>query len=361
MKWLNCHRKKVVLVGIVAAIVFGGGNANADYIFGTPTSIGWGPSSSPSVSTDHLSLYVTSFGFGFGDFDIWVHTRETIHDDWPDPVNLGPTINTTRSDEGHADISADGLTLFFVSRRPGGHGYADIWLTTRPTTDEPWSEPVNLGPTINGPYWDSGPSVSTDGLSLFFRSDRPGGYGDSDIWVSTRETINDPWSEPANLGPIVNSPSGDFAPDISSDGLKLLFDSGRPGGHGGRDIWLTRRTTIDAPWSEPVNLGPIVNTSPLDWRACISADDSILYFCSDRPGGVVGAWDLWQASVIPIVDFNGDGIVDCADMCIMVDHWGEYYPLCDIGPTPLGDGIVDVQDLTVLAEHLFEDMNDPTW
>ncbi len=57
----------------------------------------------------------------------------------------------------------------------------------------------------------------------------------------------------------------------------------------------------------------------------------------------------------PIVDFNGDGIVDTADMCIMVDHWGENYSLCDIGPTPFGDGIVDVQDLIVLAEHLFEE------
>ncbi len=57
-----------------------------------------------------------------------------------------------------------------------------------------------------------------------------------------------------------------------------------------------------------------------------------------------------------IADLNRDGIVDSADMCIMVDHWGEYYPLCDIGPPPFGDGIVDVQDLIVLAEHLFEEV-----
>jgi hypothetical protein len=69
---------------------------------------------------------------------------------------------------------------------------------------------------------------------------------------------------------------------------------------------------------------------------------------------------MWQAPIIPIVDFNGDGIVDALDMCIMVDHWGENYSLCDIGPTPLGDGIVDVEDLIVLAEHLFEEAYDPT-
>jgi inhibitor of cysteine peptidase len=91
----------------------------------------------------------------------------------------------------------------------------------------------------------------------------------------------------------------------------------------------------------------------MDDGASISADCSTLYFTSNRSGGV-GSYDLWQVSISPVVDFNGDGIVDCADMCIMVDHWGEDYPLCDIGPTPLGDGIVDVQDLIVLAEHLFE-------
>jgi hypothetical protein len=80
----------------------------------------------------------------------------------------------------------------------------------------------------------------------------------------------------------------------------------------------------------------------------------MLYFHSDRVGGF-GNFDLWQAPVIPIVDLNGDGIVDATDMCIMVDHWGTDNELCDIGPMPWGDGIVDVQDLIVLAEHLFEE------
>ena len=81
----------------------------------------------------------------------------------------------------------------------------------------------------------------------------------------------------------------------------------------------------------------------------------MLYFSSERPGGFGGFWgDIYQARVIPIVDLNADGFVDSADMCIMVDHWGENCPLCDIGPMPWGDGVVDVQDLIVLAEHLFE-------
>jgi hypothetical protein len=70
---------------------------------------------------------------------------------------------------------------------------------------------------------------------------------------------------------------------------------------------------------------------------------------------------MWQVSIEPVVDLNGDGIVDSTDMCIMVDdYWGTDEPLCDIGPMPWGDGIVDVQDLIVLAEHLFEEVDDPT-
>jgi hypothetical protein len=97
----------------------------------------------------------------------------------------------------------------------------------------------------------------------------------------------------------------------------------------------------------------------LDGHPDISADGSTIFFMSTRPGGL-GGHDLWQASIEPVVDLNGDGIVDSADMCIMVDHWHTDEPFYDIGPTPLGDGIVDVQDLIVLSEHLFEDVNDPT-
>jgi hypothetical protein len=104
----------------------------------------------------------------------------------------------------------------------------------------------------------------------------------------------------------------------------------------------------------------MVNSSSLDLIPKISPDGFTLYFGSERPGGFGGIWgDIWQAPIIPIVDFNGDGVVDATDMCIMIDQWGKNYSLCDIGPTPLGDGIVDVEDLKVLAEHLFEESFPP--
>jgi hypothetical protein len=213
---------------------------------------------------------------------------------------------------------------------------------------------VNLGPTINSPVDDVDVCISADGLSLYIDSFREGGYGGTDIWVSKRETLSDPWSEPINLGPTINT-YGESAPSISADGLVLFFSDffgPRPGGYGDADIWMARRASVSDPWGEPMNLGPAINTSGLEAHPNISADGSTLYF--------TGGPDLWQVSIRPVVDLNGDGIVDSADMCIIVDNWGTDNSLCDIGPMPLGDGIVDVQDLIVLSEHLFEDVNDPT-
>ncbi|MHC4751523.1 MAG: hypothetical protein ACYTFW_16835 [Planctomycetota bacterium] len=338
-----------VLMFVACLLLIGSSNANADYVFGEPTVITDVMVTSPSLSTDGLTIYIDALD-GASNWGIWANTRETIHDDWAEENGIYSTPPNSSYSDGNPDISADDLTLFFDSDRPGGYGWVDMWLTTRATTDDPWSEPVNLGPTINGPYLEAHPSISPDGLSLFFCSDRPGGYGDRDIYLSTRVTVNDSWSEPVNLGPIVNSPSLDDAPDISSDGLTLFFASRRPGGYGGEDIYVTRRATTDEPWGVPKNLGPVINTSgsPYNDTPCISADGSILYWWS-----TVGR--LRQAPIIPIVDFNGDKKVNCTDLCVMISHWGTSEPLCDIGPTPLGDSTVDCRDLAVLSEYWLVD------
>ena len=169
-----------------------------------------------------------------------------------------------------------------------------------------------------------------------------------------------------NLGPIVNSSASELAPSLSPDGLLLFFcgDSPgpiRPGGFGNVDMWVTRRASVSEPWGTPVNLGPIVNSPSLDGLPRISPDGSTLYFSSERPGGFGGDWgDIWQAPIIPIVDFNGDGNVDISDLLIMIDKWGTNETLCDIGPTPLGDGVVDVKDLEVLMSYWQQKVEDPT-
>ncbi|MFB0553338.1 MAG: hypothetical protein ACETWQ_08490 [Phycisphaerae bacterium] len=359
MKLLNGLETKLMLVVFVAALVLFGGSAKADFTFGTPTNLGPIVNSSsrdrePSISADSLSLYFSSDRpGGYGNLDLWVIMRATTSDPWEEPMNMGPTMNTP-SNDAHPSISLDGLTLFFASNRPGGYGERDLWVTTRSATSEPWSEPVNLGPTVNSSSDEVGPSISADGLELFFQSGRSGGQGDWDIWVTTRTTTSDPWTEPVNLGPGLNSPYLDGVPDVSADGLILFFRSQKPGTYGSSDIWFSKRATVKDDWDMPVQPGPPVNTTASDSSPNVSADGSILYFHSTRAGGL-GGYDLYRVPIIPIVDLNGDGVVDAADMCIMIDYWGTDEPLCDIGPMPWGDGIVDVQDLIVLAEHLFEE------
>jgi hypothetical protein len=350
---------KMYLIIVLAFLLSTGGDAKADFTFGTPTNLGPTVNSSrsdglPRITADGLELYFNSNrSGGYGDYDLWVATRGKIDDDWGEPMNLGSTINTSTAD-ACPSISADGLTLFFASSRPGGYGNSDLYVTTRQTTDDPFGPPVNLGPTVNSSSLDSGPCISIDGLSLFFMSNRPGGSGGDNVWLTTRETINGEWSAPVNLGPNVNGSGLAGFPYISDDGLLLFFASIRAGGYGAVDIWLAKWNTKDDTWGAPVNLGPVINSSRDELSVCISGNGSTLFFSSRRSGGV-GDQDIWQAPIIPTVDFDDDGNVDALDLCIMVDHWDEDYPLCDIGPMPWGDGIVDVQDLTVLSDHFLED------
>ena len=314
--------------------------------FGTPVNLGpnFNTSSNDAgatISADGCSLY---FGSkrpgGYGDWDNYVATRESTNSEWGPLVNLGPPVNSAYGDCVWS-ISADGLSLYLASDRPGGYGNYDLWVTTRATTSVPWATPLNLGPTVNSSYWDSDPKISADGLSLYFDSTRPGGYGSTDLWVTTRTNLSAPWGPPVNLGPTVNTSTDDQIPDVPPDGLSLFFASGRPGGVGLDDIWVTTRATVSSPWGPPVNLGPQVNSPYEDFCPSISADGSTLYFTSDRPGGY-GGYDIWQAPIVaaptcgdsehpyPAVDLNKDCRVDLADLAVLLAHWLECTaPECD--------------------------------
>jgi len=344
--------KRTILLGLVLTLALFAHVANADYVFGTPTNLGPTVNSSsydwsPSITGDGLEMYFESNRpGGEGTYDIWVSTRATKEDDWGVATNLGPTVNTS-SWEDSPTISDDGLELYFNDW--------GLWVRRRATVSDPWGERengslININ-TSNVTY--ATPCLSSDGLSLFLASWDPW-----DLYVSTRPTRDDLWSEPVNLGPTVNGVNSstwqNYCPTISADGLLLVFSSNRPGGSGGEDLWMTRRSTIDDPWSVPVNLGPTINSGRWENQSEISSDGRTLLFCSNRHSGNAD-YDILQASIDPVVDLNGDGIVDSADMVIMIDNWGTDEPLCDIGPMPWGDGIVDVQDLIVLAEHLFEE------
>jgi hypothetical protein len=154
----------------------------------------------------------------------------------------------------------------------------------------PWRPPVNLGPAINSKYVDERPAISRDNLSLYFDSDRPGGVGGTDIWVSQRTSVNDPWGTPQNLGPVINSAKNETTPALSPNGHWLFFGSDRPGGCGSIDIWASHRKDRDDDftWEPPVNLGCTLNSAYDDDFPTLFVDNeedvTILYFASNRSG-----------------------------------------------------------------------------
>lgn len=354
----------------VLVLVLTAGSANADFTFGEPVNLESivpvldGNDCIDCFSYDGLEMYVWAWRpGGQGGADLWVSRRATTDSDWGALENLGSAVNGPGNDL-LSSISADGLTLYFCSDRPyGDDSRYDLFVTTRATKNGPWGQAVNLGPTINSPTTDAGPCISQDGLELYFESYRSAGQGQSDIYVTRRATASDPWGEPNNLGTVVNSVYSEHYLCLSSDGLLLLFSDipfapyrSRPGGYGASDMWMTERTSLSAPWQGPVNLGRQVNGSAHDILPRISPDGRTLYFGSER----AGAWANWQSPVVPIVDFTGDGQVDEKDDLIMADCWDTNEPLCDIGPFAWGNGIIDAEDLSVLSQYMGKEVSDPS-
>ena len=210
------------------------------------------------------------------------------------PVNAGPLINTENFDGG-PELSEDGLTLLFGSARLNSIGQLDedIYIATRETTAQPFGPARNLGPSINSlGFGDYSPDLSLDGLTLYFSSSRPGGLGEGDLYVTRRESTDDPWEPPQNLGANVNTPSFEGHPSISANGKTLYWDSLRPDGLGDFDIWMATRGSVGRNFGPAVNEGPEVNTMGPEFGAAISQNERQLFFSSARPGNV-GQVDIW--------------------------------------------------------------------
>ena len=183
---------------------------------------------------------------------------------WSQSKNIGAPVNT-RENEGAFSASPDGKYLFFTScSRPGGVGRCDIWYTTR--LGDKWSEPQNIGRPVNSKEWESQPSISADGVTIYFASNRPGGYGGTDIWYSKKK--NGQWGAPINLGPSINTARDEQFPFIHNDGTTLYFTSEGLPGMGKSDIFLTR--LINNEWSTPMNLGYPINTSGNEWNFIVN-------------------------------------------------------------------------------------------
>ena len=233
-------------------------------------------------------------------------TRATKDDPWGAPVRLGRVGDPRSSWKTIGVIpgytTGDGLETYFLDYpAAGGYGSYDLWMMKREAIGADWSSPVNLGPAVNSPDGELPPTISADGLELYFGSSatppRPGGYGLADLWVTKRATRNDPWDTPVNLGPTVNTAYRENLPILLGDGLLLFFFSDRPGGYGQRDLYVTRRARLSDSWGPPVNLGPLANSAGSELYAYMSADGSTLFFDSDRPGGY-GGHDIWQVQIL---------------------------------------------------------------
>jgi hypothetical protein len=236
----------------------------------------------PIQSPDGLSLYMASNrAGGLGGQDIWVAYRSSPDEGWGAPENL-TAINSPFDD--FCPSPTHGGRLFFVSRRDEANG--DIYLTRN--GPQGWETPVNLGPNVNSPAQEWSPSYFEDESGqgvLYFGSTRAGGAGGQDIYFSIDLA-------PAQAAVGLNTAFDDARPNVSRDGLEIVFDSTRPGTLGGPDIWTASRSSTGAPWSNLTHLGNGINSVAADTRASFSFDGSSIVFGSARAGGE-GAADIY--------------------------------------------------------------------
>ena len=256
----------------------------------------------PTITADGKTLYFVSNrnapgSVGGGDF--WVSTKDNRLDTiFTSPVNLGAPVNTTLN-EGVASISADGQVIYFTAcNREDGLGDCDIYEAELDGTE--WINVRNLR-EINSSDWDSQPSISSDGKTLYFISNRPGAMGgsdDADIYISRLQS-DGRWSEPVNMGAPINTKKREDSPFIFPGGKVLYFASAGHGGFGKLDFFVCRMQD-DGTWSQPENLGKPFNTSEDERFITLPAAGDVVYFASERKDvGNEGTLDIYMGLLPP--------------------------------------------------------------
>jgi outer membrane protein OmpA-like peptidoglycan-associated protein/tetratricopeptide (TPR) repeat protein len=210
------------------------------------------------------------------------------NNEWQKSVYLSDKINTPNYNEGSESVSQDGKFLFFTGcNRPDGHGRCDIYVAQKKGED--WGKPFSLSSPVNTGGWESQPSISADGRTLYFVSNRKGGYGGYDIWKSTL-TANG-WGEPENLGPNINTPYNEQSPFIHPDDSTLYFCSNGWPGMGGQDLFVSRLDKTGH-WQVPKNLGYPINTNGDESGLSLTANGSFAFFSSNKLDGY-GGFDIY--------------------------------------------------------------------
>ncbi|MEO6883512.1 MAG: OmpA family protein [Bacteroidia bacterium] len=248
---------------------------------------------SPVVSADESTLIFTSRRKGStggkldvdGKYfeDIYISYKE--NGAWSTPQNIGPPINTD-GHEASIGLSVDGQTVFIYKDDQGdGNIYTSRLLGTE------WTTPQKLNENINTKYWEPSASISADGNLLFFTSNRPGGYGGRDIYMS-KKLPNGEWGKAINLGPKINTQYDEDAPYIHPDGKTLYFSSTGHNTMGGFDIFYSTLSDSGT-WSDPVNMGYPVNSTGDDIFYVPTADGKRAYYSSFKKEGY-GEKDIYM-------------------------------------------------------------------
>ena len=230
----------------------------------------------PSVTIDDKILVFTRRVKGYNE-DFFVSARNDSL--WSKAKGIDGDINSNFN-EGAQNISQDGEWLVFTGCNfPEGMGSCDLFFSS--LTKRGWSTPENLGEPVNSEFWESSPCLSPDKRELYFSSNRPGGYGGKDIYVSKRMP-NGRWSEPENLGSKINTGGDESCPFIHADNQTMYFTSNGLTGYGGDDLFLARKQT-DGSWDNIENLGYPINTTENEGSLVVAADGKTAYYASDRP------------------------------------------------------------------------------
>jgi outer membrane protein OmpA-like peptidoglycan-associated protein/tetratricopeptide (TPR) repeat protein len=260
------------------AVGFEKKNAGKKYIF-SPVNLGDGINSKyseyfPSLTIDGSEFMITR---QLSSINEDFYSSKKQNDRWTTAQPLSGDVNTELN-EGALMISQDGEVLTFAAfGRPGSHGNFDIYFSYR--EKDKWSQPQNAG-IINSDQWDSQPCLSPDKKHLYFSSRRIGGYGGSDIYVSNL-LPNGNWSSPINLGPTVNTATDEQCPFIHADNQTLFFTSSGWPGYGDDDLFYVKKLP-DGKWSTPVNLGYPINTIDREGTLYIAADGKTAYYAGER-------------------------------------------------------------------------------
>ena len=216
------------------------------------------------------------------------------NDEWSVAEFLSKEINTPNFNEGAQNISPDGNYLFFTGcNRPDGLGRCDIYISKREGND--WSQPFNIGGPVNTAGWESQPSISADGRTLYFVSTRQGGFGGYDIWSSELNT-DGTWSNPVNLGQEINTSYDEQSPFIHPDNESLYFSSNGWPGMGNKDLFLSRKVYSGEKkigWQKPENLGFPINTFAEESGLSISTNGKQAFFSSNQIEGY-GKLDIYS-------------------------------------------------------------------